>query len=154
MKLLGLITLLLLVPAASASADRGSLSFSSEQPGDYQGGASVGRIARETVPSAVDGHHWPLDVAVSPSWCESSGTYEWTVDSHPVPSEQLSSCSYKLTFPQRGAYQLTLHATVGSDSTTVTQPILIKGLLIVVIGDSVTSGEGVPDLPGGIHARW
>jgi lysophospholipase L1-like esterase len=154
MKLLALITLLLLVLASSASADRGALSFSSEQPGDYQGDASADGIARETVPSAVDGRHWPLDVTVSPSWCVSSGKYEWTVDSRPVPSERLGSCSYELTFPQRGAYQLTLHAAVGSDSITVTQPVLIKGLLIVAIGDSVASGEGVPDLPGGIHARW
>jgi lysophospholipase L1-like esterase len=154
MKLLGLITLLLLVLASSASANRGAVSFSSEQPGDYQGDASADGIVPETVPSAVDGRHWPADVAVSPSWCASNGNYEWTVDSRPVPSKPIGKCSYELTFPQRGAYQLTLHAAVGSDSTTVTQPVLIKGLLIVAIGDSVASGEGVPDIPGGVHARW
>jgi hypothetical protein len=157
MKVIGLAVLTALVLSGAASADRGALSFSPEQPGGYQGDPSDNGIAPETVPSAVDGRHWPLDVTVSPSWCASNGKYEWTVGSGAVPSERLGSCSYKLTFPQRGAYQLTLRAAVGSDSATVTEPVVIKGLLIVTIGDSVASGEGVPDIHGGIgfaHTAW
>src|SRR5207245_332776 len=107
-------------------------------------------ISPETVPSAVDGRHWPLDVTVSPSWCASNGEYEWTVNAHALPSERIGRCSYTLTFPQRAAYQLTLGATIGSDRSTVTAPVVIKGLLIVTIGDSVASGEGVPDIPSGL----
>lgn len=139
-----------LILAPVSHADRGALSFSAEQPGDYQADSSANGITPEALPSAVDGRRWPLDVTVSPSWCSANGRYTWSAGSAFLAIEHLGPCSFQLTFPRRGAYRLVLKATVGPDSGTVTQSVVIKGLLIVTIGDSVASGEGVPDIPSGI----
>jgi hypothetical protein len=50
--------------------------------------------------------------------------------------------------PQRETYEVTLSAKVGDDGSSVTQSVEVRGLLIVLMGDSIASGEGVPDIDG------
>jgi hypothetical protein len=65
--------------------------------------------------------------------------YTWSIDGVVQASK---SCSPALSFPAQGDYRVTL-AVAGK---TFTQAVRVKDLLIVALGDSMSSGEGSPDL--------
>lgn len=75
--------------------------------------------------------------------------YLWTIDG--AQQDAQSACdglSYR--FPAEGAYQVTLTVTSGAGETAAQSKELIgQDWLIVSLGDSYASGQGVPDIPIG-----
>jgi lysophospholipase L1-like esterase len=142
----------LLAATATASAAADDLSFTPTLPGGYVGAPAGRGMVPETRPEEVTADR-PVDVTVDSPWCDVRGEYRWSVDGAAVPSQALGPCSYRLTFDRPGSFQLTLSARVGDRTASVTQEVAVKGRLIVSLGDSVASGEGVPDIgfPG---VRW
>lgn len=90
-----------------------------------------------------------------PQECDAGLTRTWFIDGTPVaPSDPRvieydpSSCEFSYAFPAEGTYRVTLEvARGGSIVDTVTEDVLVQDWVIVSLGDSVASGEGVPDLP-------
>jgi lysophospholipase L1-like esterase len=141
-RLVGALLVLLFLAAPAGAADRGALAFQTQPAGAYAGDPAAGMV-RETSPEEVTGLR--VDATVGASWCDAGGRYAW---SGPEATEQVNGCTFRLTFPARGTYEVTLTAKVGDDESTVTQSVEVRGLLIVVMGDSIASGEGVPDIDG------
>jgi Bacterial Ig domain len=71
--------------------------------------------------------------------------YEWTYSGKTVISD---SCVVDLAFPKQGAHKVGLKVTRPGGSTlgSWTRQVLVKDLLVVIIGDSMSSGEGAPNL--------
>jgi len=81
--------------------------------------------------------------------------YVWTVDG--VQQDSLSSCDgFSYLFPSEGAYQVTLTVTSEAGETAAqTRELIVQDWLIVSLGDSYASGQGVPDIPIGLQAgHW
>jgi hypothetical protein len=86
---------------------------------------------------------WPADFNA----CASLGRisrFMWTVDG--VPAGETSSCRVRIAFPRERRYRvaLTVVDTSGTTGTTV-QDVNIQDWLIIGLGDSYGSGEGVPN---------
>jgi lysophospholipase L1-like esterase len=144
---IGALLALLFLAAPAGAADRGALAFQTQPAAGYSGDPAAGMV-EETSPEEVTGLR--MDATVGASWCDAGGRYAW---SGPDASERVNACTYRLAFPARGTYEVTLKAKVGEDESSVTQSVEVRGLLIVVMGDSIASGEGVPDIVGR-PARW
>jgi len=71
-------------------------------------------------------------------------TYAWTANGA-TKSER--RCITSLTFPAQGSYPATLKVTnsAGGVVLTKTRNVTIRDILIVAMGDSMSSGEGAPD---------
>jgi lysophospholipase L1-like esterase len=118
---------------------------------------------RFAVPTIVDGgaaaHAGEVYTAlpISPaSWsvefdaCASTGpiaVYEWRIDGQLVDAR--AGCSgFSHDFPAEGSYAVALTVLDGAGgSHTRAVPVTVDDLLIVALGDSYGSGEGVPDVP-------
>ena len=146
---------LAVVPAAPAAAnpvasfdysmpDRFGLDEDDDGLVDYVAG-TTDRGPRP--PAAPASWHVDLDA------CASGATsYAWRVVDQPNAGPQLAvsggpGCDdYDLTVPKEGTYRVELTATYdgGTTSTTIV-PVVVQDFLIVSLGDSYGSGEGVPD---------
>jgi hypothetical protein len=88
------------------------------------------------VSGCVDKADWDLNMANKPS----KRTYTWTSSTGQTITG--ASCANRtLTFPAQGTYPVSM--TV--DGKTFKQVIRVRDLLIVAMGDSMSSGEGAPD---------
>ena len=108
--------------------------------------------------SAVDGFTLNLD------GCASEGAiigYRWQVAG--VVVGESADCTFSLTFPREGVYDITLELlpASGADPVSLTQAVPVQDWLIIAFGDSYGSGEGAPDLPSvwgelaeGISIAW
>ena len=78
--------------------------------------------------------------------------YIWTIDS--VQQDAQSSCDgFSYRFPSEGTYQVTLTVESGAGETaTLTSELIVQDWLIVSLGDSYASGQGVPEIPIGLQA--
>ncbi|HXI59802.1 MAG TPA: FG-GAP-like repeat-containing protein [Polyangia bacterium] len=76
-----------------------------------------------------------------------SASYQWTFTSPSLPSMQSNTCATPYDFPAQGSYHVTLTAQYGNTSRSVSHDVSVKNYLVVSVGDSVASGEGVPDVP-------
>jgi lysophospholipase L1-like esterase len=141
-----------LAAAAPAGAAQQELSFTPTFPGGYVGAPPGRGMVPETPPDAVP-KGWPVDVTVDRPWCDVDGRYDWSADGAPIAGARSAPCVYRLTFDRPGPHAVTLTARVGDQAASARREIAVKGRLIVSLGDSVASGEGVPDigLPG---VRW
>ncbi len=88
------------------------------------------------VSGCVNKADWDAGQASKPT----TRTYTWTANGQTLSGK---SCGRVLTFPAQGTYPVTL--TV--DGKTYTQAVQVKDILIVALGDSMSSGEGAPDQP-------
>lgn len=86
------------------------------------------------VEGCVDKADWDLDQAGK----STKRAYTWTANGQAVA---VNKCRSKLTFPAQGSYPVSL----GVDGKTFKQIVRVKDILIVAIGDSMSSGEGSPD---------
>ena len=88
---------------------------------------------------------WPADFTA----CQSQGDivrYVWAVDRLTVVDSP--HCAARITFPREGRYQVELTVVGASGATAKTaQDVNIQDWLIIGLGDSYGSGEGVPDVP-------
>ncbi len=86
------------------------------------------------VSACVDKADWELDQAKKPT----KRTYTWVANGQTYSGKD---CIRTLPFPAQGSYPVKL--TV--DNKSYTQVVRVKDILIVAIGDSMSSGEGAPD---------
>jgi len=77
---------------------------------------------------------WELNQADKPA----KGAYTWAIDGVVQTNKR---CNTTLSFPAQGSYNLSLTA----GGKTFTQTVRVKDILIVALGDSMSSGEGAPD---------
>jgi len=104
-----------------------------------------------TPPSEVRARRWPVRLRVV-GRCDRSAVYRWLRDDA-VVAEGRGSCVREQIFPAQGAYPVTLEREDARGTVRTTQEVLVRNFLVVALGDSVASGEGNPDIPGG-HAQW
>jgi lysophospholipase L1-like esterase len=119
----------------------------------YQGDPTGPGFTPETLPAAVTAG-WPVAAAVGPTLCQSDATYHWADAQGQLASARTGACTFTLELRRSGAQVITLTAQVGAQRQTARATIVVRGRLMVAIGDSIASGEGVPDIPGGLNARW
>ena len=112
-----------------------------------------GRL-RETEPSDVRRGPWTVRLAVQQSLCSARGRYAWAVDGRPIRPTRTIGCLYDTSFRHQGVHTVRLTVRLNGLTLTDTQTIRVRDLLIVSIGDSVGSGEAVPDVPGLNRAEW
>jgi hypothetical protein len=105
---------------------------------------------------------WPTHFTLTGP-CNATNTINWFVDGVQVQPGDARiigydphSCLFKYQFPSERKYSVKVEVRDGSNALTgsVTNDVTIQDWLIVSIGDSVGSGEGNPDVPGGAAASW
>jgi lysophospholipase L1-like esterase len=141
---------LVLIAAAAASAQ--PPLFTWRVPSHFVPGPD-GRL-HDTPPGQVGGAPRRVVLEVGPAACPAATDYRWFVDGAPADARAGVGCSFDLQLPTERAYQVRLVATVHGRTLSDTQQVRARDFVIVSIGDSVGSGEGVPDVPGLDHARW
>jgi hypothetical protein len=112
-----------------------------------------GRIV-ETQPDEVRRGPWRVDFEVTGLACQGRSVYRWTIAGKPVELKRVGSCTFQHWFPAEGSYPVRLDVRIGHTRLTQTQTVVVQNWLIVSIGDSVASGEAVPDIPHFGHAVW
>jgi lysophospholipase L1-like esterase len=90
---------------------------------------------------------WPVDFRVA--GCRRSAKYRWTVGGKPALFARTGRCTWRHTFAREGSYVL----RVAGARRTGRVEVLVQDWLVVGLGDSVGSGEGVPDVAGR-GGRW
>src|SRR4051794_22632409 len=137
-------------PAAQRSA-----IFEWKMPGKFGEERDERGLVVETQPLAVKTGPWRIDLQVTGRACQPDTMYRWTLaGNRKFRPRRVGPCSFQRWFPSEGIYRVGLEATVGRVRLTQTQSVRVSDWLIVSIGDSVASGEAVPDIPGFGHALW
>jgi hypothetical protein len=104
---------------------------------------------------------WPADFTACGAQT-GAARYIWSVDGLQVG--ETSECATRIMFPREGQYrvELTVIGGLGSRSVSV-QDVNIQDWLIIGLGDSYGSGEGIPNVPvtpqglgdfEAAHAAW
>lgn len=123
------------------------------------------RFGPTTKKGLVDYHWDPEDQTYDPSFvrpetwtvnfnaCESTPKdiiqfYTWTIDGKALPA--VNKCKFTYEFRNLGGHGVRLTVTTADNQTAYTeQSVNVMDYLIISIGDSIASGEGVPDIPKG-----
>jgi hypothetical protein len=112
---------------------------------------SNGLVEYRTHAVDLEPRYWGARLTVKP--CAPNTGYVWKIDGHRYIEH---GCSIEYRFPKLGRYPVKvseqLHPGVAGS-----RDVLIRDWLIVGIGDSMGSGEGVPDVEigkGQPRARW
>jgi PKD repeat protein len=102
-------------------------------------------------PVQVNPSSWHVDLDACAS--TDGAALSWRVVDQPDPAHPLTvtqggeECDdFDLEVPVEGTYRVALTATKDGVSTTQTVPVVVQDWLIVSLGDSYGSGEGVPDV--------
>ena len=115
-----------------------------------------GLIDYPTTPAAVQPFSWPVTVFVR--GCDPQVTYAFASASGSLRSEpdpDSGACAFRVFFPREGRYTLKASATLRDGAKAEgTTPVTVQDWLVVGIGDSAGSGEGVPDEPGPRNPLW
>jgi len=144
------------VPAASA-AEAPLASFDYTMPDrfglDDNGDGLTDYVAGTTDhpgPVQVNPGSWHVDLDACAT--TDGATLSWRVVDQPDPAQPIAvtrsgeECNdFDLEVPAEGTYRVALTATKDGVSTTTTVPVVVQDWLIVSLGDSYGSGEGVPD---------
>lgn len=108
-----------------------------------------GLIDYLTTQEAVNPPGWQVDFDSCGSAAGASpiSQYIWTIEDTQRSTETLCD-GFSHRFPREGAYRVML-TVVAHDGLTAshTQEVVVQDWLIVSLGDSYASGEGVPDVP-------
>jgi hypothetical protein len=102
----------------------------------------------ETQPWQVREGPWTIVLTVSAESCTGHVRYEWKIEGKRVTPHRLGPCRFSYEVPREGRYSIHLVATTPSARRQETQRVDVQDWLIVSIGDSVASGEGVPEASG------
>lgn len=105
-------------------------------------------------PDEVRQGPWRVQLQVTAPACAGDAEYRWSVGDEPVEPRRLDACGFEHRFEREGTYPLRLDVTVDGTRLTQTQQVVVQDWLIVSIGDSVASGEAVPDVPDVGDAVW
>jgi lysophospholipase L1-like esterase len=90
---------------------------------------------------------WRVDFRVA--GCQPSAKYRWTVGGKQALFVRTGRCTWRHTFAREASYAV----RVGGARRTGRVEVLVQDWLVVGLGDSVGSGEGVPDVAGR-GGRW
>jgi GDSL-like Lipase/Acylhydrolase family len=112
-----------------------------------------GRIIEADASEVREGP-WTVRFQVAEAVCASDAAYRWRVDDRDVEARRAPGCLFEIDFPAEGRYAVTLNVKSNRKKLAQTQDVMVEDWLIVSIGDSVASGEGVPDVPGFFRAEW
>jgi lysophospholipase L1-like esterase len=156
-----LLAVVLAVPAAATRSDpppgppgaAAPLFSWSMPPGFGHRLDSEGRIV-ETRPDQVRRGPWPVNLRVGDRFCDPDANYEWRVDGEVVSPKAVGRCRFQYAFPHLGSYTVELRTTLGGVVLFKRKAVDVRNLLIVSLGDSVASGESVPDVPDFEEALW
>ena len=147
------------VPTTVAAAEGPTASFDYSMPDrfglDENGDGMTDYVAGTTThpgPVQVNPSSWHVDLDACAS--ADDAVLTWTVIDQPDPAHPIrvtqdgDGCAdYDLEVPAEGTYRVQLTAEQDGASTTSTVAVVVQDWLIVSLGDSYGSGEGVPDLP-------
>ncbi|HEV7562799.1 MAG TPA: GDSL-type esterase/lipase family protein [Solirubrobacterales bacterium] len=156
-----LLVLILVIPATAVAAatpspvaNTGVATFTWSAPVHF--GTARDKLNRivESRPDQVTKGPWRIDLQVIGGACVNGGRYHWTVDGKAVHPERASVCSFSYEFPHEGEYEVHLVARAGGRRLAWTETVTVQDFLIVSLGDSVASGEAVPDVPDPGQATW
>ncbi len=154
-----LLALAALAPAAGAAAPQPGASaaaplFRWSVPPRF--GLERDRLERivETRPDQVRQGPWEVDLETTGAACDEGARFRWTLDGTPVQPQPLEPCRFALQVPREGNYVLELRGRAGKRPLREAQRLAVQDFLIVSLGDSVASGEAVPDVPDAGQAIW
>jgi lysophospholipase L1-like esterase len=143
-----------ITPAAHAQDRARRLQFDWTMPDTYGSVQDGNGLPNATAPSEVRSGPWHVDLTV-PN-CDPGASYEWSVDSVPIAPTRTGCTFSSDAFPKVGKYTVEVRAGIGGQELEGREEISVEDWLIVSLGDSVASGEGVPERPrsGLAPARW
>lgn len=145
---MGIVILLLIpVPAALATTPTAAFSWSlAERFGPLD--PATGLIDYMTDPAEISPSSWQVDIDA----CASTGgaaaiqSFDLTIAGNTTTSP---TCTFSVSVGSLGSHSLVLEVTnANGDTATATDTVTVRDYLIVSVGDSAASGEGVPDVPG------
>lgn len=152
-----LLSALALAAGAGAAAAQEAASFEWNMPSRYSGVVDARGKLFETQPYEVRRGPWTVYLRVTGRACTPGARYRWRVLGEPKRRPQrIGPCRFSLRLPAEGPYRVRLDARLGgAHLRPVRQRIVVRDWLIVAIGDSVASGEGVPEaFSFGARAPW
>lgn len=143
--------------ATFARAEGGAqrLHFDWSMPDTYGSVLDPNHLPRSTALSEVRRGPWRVDLEVP--HCDPRATYDWSVDGTPIAATPNGPCTFSSeAFPRLGTYSVEVQASVDGRRLEGREQITVEDWLIVSLGDSVASGEGVPEIDrkGFKGARW
>lgn len=139
--------------AALAASAAGRIHFDWALPDTYGSVLDANGLPEPTAPGEVRSGPWHVDLLVP--GCDRSATYVWFVDGGRIDPRRVAACTFSSrAFPRLGGYTVEVRATVGGRQLEGRERITVDDWLIVSLGDSVASGEGVPEVSGFGRAKW
>ncbi len=135
-------------PAAAAPEPGAGALFSWEMPPGFGAERDERGLLVETQPWQVRQGPWTVLLEVSASACAEGNRYRWTISGEHTAPRQLAPCRFSFTVPREGRHTVTLAVTTATANRVEAQRVDVRDWLIVSIGDSVASGEGVPEADG------
>lgn len=157
MPFLVLVVLLsVLAPASTAQAEATppAASIGWSVPKHFGSRTDARGLIVEDRPSQVRRGPWPVELEARGSACQKGARYRWSLDGTSIHPKTLDPCRFRISVPHEGPYKIGLVAAAGGKRIVLRRKIIVQDLLIVSIGDSVASGEGVPDVPDPAEAAW
>jgi len=100
---------------------------------------------------------WDWYVNGIPEFESKAGRYQWTVDGVVVNPASSDCFAQVLTFHGQGIHDVKLevfHHGASTPYLTKTEDVRVRDYLVVLFGDSASSGEGSPDLQRGPLQEW
>ncbi len=100
-------------------------------------------LPEATPPSEVGNGPWHVDLEVP--GCDPAASYSWSVDGRPIAPKRRGCAFSAYAFPTLGRYTVEVRTTIAGQQYEGREKIAVEDWLIVSLGDSVASGEGVPE---------
>jgi lysophospholipase L1-like esterase len=118
-------------------------------------GLDANGLPKATAPNAVHEGPWRVAFKLTED-CYPNVVYRWSVNGTPVEPKRADPCDFVESdaFAKQAYYKVKVQATVEGHAVEGLETVEVKDWLIVSIGDSVASGEGVPEKRSNSYARW
>jgi lysophospholipase L1-like esterase len=141
------------VAAAAGAAVPSPIAFDWSMPDTYGSVLDANGLPKSTAPRRVP--VVPGKVILTVKNCDPDGRYAWSVNGTPLATERVGECGFaSLGFRHFGSYKVQVNSTEGRRVLEGREEVTLADWLIVSLGDSVASGEGVPERAGFGRARW
>jgi lysophospholipase L1-like esterase len=89
---------------------------------------------------------WPVDFRIA--GCARAASFRWTVNGRPAAFASTGRCTWRHTFRREGSYTVRVREAGPKGARAGGADVVVQDWLLVGLGDSVGSGEGVPDVAG------
>ena len=113
-----------------------------------------------TQPAKIAPKKWRVSFTVDPGEsCNILKSFAWTVDGKPAKFvvKRTDECLFEYRFPSEGVFAVALTAEdYRSQTRTASLQVNVQDWLIIGVGDSLSSGEGSPDIARttGVREKW